>query len=226
MKTKQIEATEYDGNFIEEVEPIYRGKRKDRRVKLNCTVCSKDFITSYDNSKRTRQLTCSNQCGGVITRKSIGGNTKNPNYARWLSMRDRCNNPSNNNYDRYGARGITYSKEFDDFTVYNDYINSLPGYNDLNTIDRIDNDKGYIRGNLRWANMSTQCSNKTYKDLSTSSKYIGVHYCNTHNSWISKIQHKGKNVFCKYYPNQEEAVKARNKFIIDKNLPHTVQSII
>lgn len=225
MKRKQIEATEYDGNFIEEVEPIISSNRKRRAVKLRCMECSKEFITTYDSSKRTRQKTCGNVCGGIITRKSDKGYTNSPNYSRWLSMRDRCNNPNNINYSRYGARGITYSKDFDDFQVYDDYIQSLYKEYPNSTIDRIDNDIGYFKGNLRWADANTQAANKTFKDASTSSKYIGVYYCNTHNTWIAKLNHKGKTLFAKYFNNQVDAVKARNQYINDNNLPHKIQSI-
>lgn len=221
-----INSNEYDGNFIEEVAPTYRGKRKDRMVKLRCVVCSDEFIVGYANSKRIRQLACSNQCGGVLSRKTEGGNVSNPNYSRWQSMKDRCNNPNNVRYLRYGARGITYTKEFEQFAAYEEYIQSLPKGKGQTSLDRIDNDMGYIKGNLRWASKHTQAANKTSKRINTSSSYVGVYYCTTHSTWITKLRHQGKTLLCKYFPTPLDAVKARNAFIKEHNLPHPIQSII
>lgn len=225
---KLIDEREFDGNFVREVEPVYRGNKKDRRVELVCFVCGKNFIATYANAKRTRQRACSNQCGGILTRRSELGNENSIHYPRWLSMRDRCNNPNNDRYNRYGARGITYAKEFNDFLEYENYITSLPDYDEKSnkSLDRIDNNLGYLKGNLRWASCSVQSANKTAKKTGASSKYIGVHFCNTHKSWIAKVQYKGKIVFCKYYSSERLALIGRNEFITDNNLPHAIQAII
>ena len=83
-------------------------------------------------------------------------------YRRWLAMRARCNNPNNKSYKNYGARGIKVCDEWNnDFQSYFDYISKLDHFNeDGMTLDRIDNDKGYEPGNVRWATKSEQERNK------------------------------------------------------------------
>ena len=77
-------------------------------------------------------------------------------------MRARCNNPNNKSYKNYGARGITVCDEWNrDFQTYWNYVSKLDHYGEEGyTLDRIDNNKGYEPGNVRWATKSEQERNK------------------------------------------------------------------
>ena len=88
-------------------------------------------------------------------------------YRRWLAMRARCGNPNNKAYKNYGGRGITVCNEWNkSFQAYYDYVSKLEGYgDDGKTLDRIDNNKGYEPGNVRWATRSEQEKNKRSKRL-------------------------------------------------------------
>lgn len=219
----------YDGNFIREVAPKYRGNRKERMVELQCTVCAKHFIVSYANSKRTRQKTCSNQCGGIITRRvqEYRADT-HPLYTVWLSLRDRCRNPNNDRFHRYGNRGISFSPTFDTFHGFLTYVSSLDNYPYSNTrqklsnysLDRINSNSGYVEGNLRWADAYTQAANKSWKKPNSTSKYIGVIYCRTNKAWIAKLQYKGEIHHLYYGDSELAAYEARKKFIQENKLPH------
>lgn len=230
-KAYAISESEYDGNFIREVAPVFRGKRKDRMVELRCVVCGKLFTVSYNNSKRTRQKTCSNQCGGVLKRKvaELRADT-HPVYTTWLSMRDRCNNPNNAAFPRYGGRGIKVDATFDSFVEYMRHVTSLPGYPfrgdgsraTNHTLDRVNPDGHYTKGNLRWTGSSTQAANKSFKKPYTTSKFIGVVYCKTNKAWIAKVQWEGKVHHVYYGDSEYEAVKARQAFIKEKGLPHFI----
>lgn len=222
-------SSEFGGNFVKEGEPTYRGHRKDRRVILNCVQCGKDFSACYSNAKRTRQQTCSNQCGGVITRKNTNFISENhPLYSVWLSMKDRCNNQNNLRYPRYGGRGIKVLSEFNNFNVFLSYVSTLVNYpyneniklDRSLSLDRIDSNLGYEIGNLRWADSSTQTANKTWKKPNTSSKHIGVSYCTTNKAWIAKLQWQGKLHRLYYGKSEEEAYAARKAFILENKLPH------
>lgn len=80
--------------------------------------------------------------------------------SRWRCLRQRCYNPKHPNYPVYGGRGIIVSDEFrDDVVAFVDYIRSLPGFSLKLTLDRIDPDRGYERGNLRWATRKQQSRN-------------------------------------------------------------------
>lgn len=226
---KPICAAAYDGNFIREVEPVYRGKRKDRMVELQCMVCTKLFTVSFANSSRTRQKACSNECGGVLTRRVQDYRADHhPLYVVWVSLRSRCRNPKNDHYHRYGGRGITFSDTFQSFQGFLSYVSSLENYPYSNdgkqfkefSLDRIDGNTGYIEGNLRWTDKHTQAANKTWKKPNSSSKYIGVIYCNTNKAWIAKLQYKGKVTYLYYGDSEEDAYLARRKFILENQLPH------
>lgn len=82
-------------------------------------------------------------------------------YYRVGSIKARLTNPQTNGYEAYGARGITLHPEWgaNPMLMVN-YLLSLPGYKEGKTIDRIDNDVGYVPGNLRWATAKEQSSNR------------------------------------------------------------------
>ena len=89
-----------------------------------------------------------------------------PLFAKWVAMRQRCNNPNSNAYSHYGGRGIKVCPEWDNtedgfLNFYNWAINSGWDLNKDLSIDRIDVDKGYSPDNCRWADDKLQCSNQT-----------------------------------------------------------------
>lgn len=83
-------------------------------------------------------------------------------YRRWVAMKERCNKPQNKSYKNYGGRGITVCKEWNEsFQAYFNYVSQLEHFNEEGySLDRIDNDKGYEPGNVRWATKSEQERNK------------------------------------------------------------------
>lgn len=84
-------------------------------------------------------------------------------YEVWCSMKQRCYNPNNSRYDRYGGRGITICDEWlHDYAAFRAW--SLGnGYEDNMglSIDRIDNDGNYEPNNCRWTDIMTQADNKS-----------------------------------------------------------------
>ena len=84
-----------------------------------------------------------------------------PHYDRWRKMIQRCEDPRNHKYELYGARGITVCDEWHDLATYSAAVAALgPAPSQQHTIDRIDNDKGYEPGNIRWASHSEQMKNR------------------------------------------------------------------
>ena len=153
------------------------------------------------------------------------GNELHPLYTRWLSTTQRCNNPNHVSYKNYGARGIKMAEEFKSFESYKDYVSSLPGYNPENaSLDRIDNDKGYFPGNLRWVTHSHQTANQRFSGKGKN-KYTGINWSKVHQRWIARITFKGKSLYSKSFLIEHEALEARNQFIKDNNLPHIIQTI-
>jgi hypothetical protein len=78
-------------------------------------------------------------------------------YNAWHQMVDRCTNPENKSYARYGGRGIRVCDAWLDFEKF--YADMGPS-NGL-TIDRRDNDGNYDPSNCRWATRAIQQRNNS-----------------------------------------------------------------
>ena len=158
---------------------------------------------------------------GCKTLEMLGkthGSTKTPLYRVWVNMRSRCNNPNHKFYSSYGGRGISIDSQWDDFKVFKEW-SFHNGYSEGLTLDRRDNDKGYGPGNCRWVNHEIQGANRRAVKGS-SSKYVGVNKAKS--SWRATIKIKGKTTTLGTYPTELEAAKARDAYVIQNKLPHTI----
>lgn len=91
------------------------------------------------------------------------GMHKHPIYRCWEGIIQRCTNPKNAAWPRYGGRGITVCERWREFINFRDDMFSSwqPGL----TIDRIDNDAGYYPGNCRWVTQKENNSNRNKRLL-------------------------------------------------------------
>lgn len=93
-------------------------------------------------------------------------------YKCWIGMKERCDNPNHSAYPDYGGRGISYDPIWKSFENFN--MDMGEGYQDNLTIDRINNDLGYFKGNCRWVTMRQQSYNRRSTLLV---EYLGEEIC-------------------------------------------------
>jgi hypothetical protein len=85
-------------------------------------------------------------------------------YRIWHGMSNRCNNPNNKDYFRYGGRGIKVCKRWSRFE---NFLKDMGEPNKNLSIERKNNDRGYSPSNCKWATSLEQNNNRalpgTYK---------------------------------------------------------------
>lgn len=95
---------------------------------------------------------------GCLRRASKHGISNTSFYKVVKCICARCKNPNNPRWSSYGGRGITiYEPWAKNPKLFLEALGPPPDEN--LSIDRIDNNKGYFPGNVRWADRKTQQRN-------------------------------------------------------------------
>jgi hypothetical protein len=92
-------------------------------------------------------------------------------YMAFLNMHTRCYNPRATDYKYWGGRGIRVEGAWNlpgelGFSAFLRDLGLPPDFH--SSLDRIDVNKNYCRENCRWADRSTQASNKQKRQYSIS----------------------------------------------------------
>lgn len=113
-------------------------------------------------------------------------------YAVWSCMKQRCYNPKNKRWNRYGGRGIKICEEWkNSFESFREWALSH-GYSEGLTIDRINNDGNYEPDNCRWATYKEQNNNYSGNDII---EYNGERHTVT--QWAELYGHNPKVIYQK-----------------------------
>lgn len=89
-----------------------------------------------------------------------GDNPETRTYVSWQNMRQRCRNPSHPRWTDWGGRGITVCDRWNSFENFLADMGERP---EGTTLDRINGDGNYEPSNCRWADITTQNRNRTYR---------------------------------------------------------------
>ena len=198
---------------------IPRGDRRRTYGLFECQYCGEEFECQATLVKTNRVVSC----GCLVGKNMTHGLTYHNFYKTWYNMIYRCNNPKIKAYKNYGGRGITVCEEWQDVTNFVAWCESthpnIEGY----TLDRIDNDKGYSPENCRWVDVTTQILNQRKRKDNTSG-FVGVCWNNKNNNWMAKIKSGDFYIYIGSFPTIEDAVLARDNYIIENKLPHKLST--
>lgn len=139
-------------------------------------------------------------------------------------MRSRVNSTDLRKTKSYRDKNIKVCDEWENYHNFKHWALSN-GYKDNLTIDRINNDGNYEPSNCRWAGALIQGANTRQIYSHNTSNYRGVSEYTT-NHFHSYISVNNKRINIGYYNTASEAAKARDTYIIDHDLKHTLNNVL
>jgi hypothetical protein len=146
--------------------------KTERKIEVVCSCGRGPYFVSFSSLRSgmsTRCAPCGLVAGGSKRSEQYGYHKVVPDRAhrdRLLSRISaavrRCTNPSDSNYYAYGGRGIRVHEIFlQDRLCFLAYLACLPGWDNPDLeMDRIDVNRGYEPGNLRFISSSDNRRNK------------------------------------------------------------------
>ncbi len=161
-RTKDIRGKRFGRLIVSE----YAGRRS-RRILWHCLCdCGQMTIVQGGNLHTGHTTSC-----GCFARdqqrltKLKHGMYGTPEYRSWSGAKERCSNPNDSRFERYGGRGIKMCQRWrDSFAVFFADMGKRPAKHSL---DRIDNDGNYEPDNCRWATNTEQSRNRKQNKLLT-----------------------------------------------------------
>ena len=158
--------------------------------------CGNTKIVAAGNLKQGTK-----SCGCLTLRKFIerstihGESHRTVEYTAYKQSRGRCNNPNNPSYPRYGGRGIKFL--FANFQEFLTEVGRKP--HPEHSLNRINNDGHYEKGNVEWANRIQQNNNKCnciYLTIDGITQSVGLWAKQSGISPKCVYQRKSRNKWC------------------------------
>lgn len=143
---------------ITELLPREMGRKPKARTRCQCGTVSDHVIVDLVRGK-VKSCGCQLLMRRTITHGASRGQIRTTEYHSWQAIKNRCGNPKTPAFSRYGGRGITVCDRWrESFEAFLEDVGLKPTP-DM-SIDRIDNNRGYEPGNVRWADAHTQNNNR------------------------------------------------------------------
>ena len=199
--------------------------RKRCRYHLFRCFCGKEFETQPKKITSGHTKSC-----GCLRLKQRGLSAHRL-YPIWRDMLRRCYNPKSSDYIRYGAIGVTVSKEWHDVKTFIEDM--YPTFKEGLTLDKdkLCKEKGiyppiYSKDTCCWATKTEQVRITRRLSIDNTSGYRGVILDKRNNRYYARVMVNNKNISLGYHSTPLEAAKARDKYIIDNSLEHTLNDVL
>lgn len=161
MGRPRAEMTGKTFNMLKVIDMKFRPAANSHPVswsKCECACGSPPFWTHSYLVRSGKKISC----GCAVARNAAlshttHGMSRTSEFGIWTEIIRRCEDINNIGYARYGGRGISVSEEFHDFSNFHSAIGRRPSKH--YSVDRIDNAKGYERGNVKWSTGKEQQRN-------------------------------------------------------------------
>lgn len=155
---------------MEKIRDDFTTGGKKRPIHRFICRCGAEFETRIYSVSLGRTTSCGCARHPIIKHGGASG-VLSPEYRAYRNMLTRARNPNINNAQRYVLRGISVASQWlpgasgDGFKAFLDHVGQKPS--PKHSLDRINNDKPYEPGNVRWATLVEQARNKSTNRLIT-----------------------------------------------------------
>ena len=208
IRNAMAKLVDLTGSIFGRLEVVSRdGSTKHHSAIWKCK-CECGTEKSIDGQALRKGLTQS--CGCLGAERRLQANTRHGMYGTteyriWADMLQRCNNPKQESYEGYGARGISVCKAWHEFSSFYADMGERP---EGKTLDRIDNEGNYEPSNCRWSTGSEQAFNQRIR-RDNSSGTRGISRNKALGKWETYLFVRGKKYNLGYHKHLSDAIEAR-----------------